>query len=124
MIVMLDVGSLKPATYNPRKISEEQKATLQESIRQLGFVMPVIVNKKNNTIIAGHQRTNAARQLGLKSVPVQFVDDIDIGDEIRFNQLHNANATNPSNAKYAGETFFGFTEKPCKEFTPISYNSA
>lgn len=46
MIVMLDVGSLKPATYNPRKISEEQKATLQESIRQLGFVMPVIVNKK------------------------------------------------------------------------------
>lgn len=103
MIDFIGIDKIKPAEYNPRKISEKQKEQLMESIQELGFVMPVIVNKANNVIIAGHQRTNAARQLGLNAVPVQFVENLDIGDEIRFNQLHNANATNPSSAKYTGK---------------------
>lgn len=123
MIDFIGIDKIKPAEYNPRKISEEQKAKLRESIQELGFVMPVIVNKANNVIIAGHQRTNAAIQLCLEAVPVQFVENLDIGDEIRFNQLHNANATNPSSAKYIGKPFEGYAEKPADEFRPITSNA-
>ncbi|MFA6244716.1 MAG: ParB N-terminal domain-containing protein, partial [Candidatus Hydrogenedentales bacterium] len=80
---------LKPASYNPRAISEECLAVLQDSIRTLGFVKPVIVTT-GNTLIAGHQRTKAASALGIEHVPAVILDGrVEIQDEIRFNQLHN-----------------------------------
>ena len=45
-----------------------------ESIRKFGFVDPVIVNKRNMHICGGHMRVRAAENLGMKQVPVVFVD--------------------------------------------------
>lgn len=90
MVEYINISSISPASYNPRKITEQQFERLRESISELGFIMPILVNKKNNTIIAGHQRTKAAKAIGMESIPVLWVKDIQIGDEIKFNQIHNA----------------------------------
>ena len=85
----IELAQLKPAPYNPRKISQEDFVTLQESLKDLGVVKPIIVNKENNVIIAGHQRTKAMQAIGITKCPAYYIRDINIADEIRFNQLHN-----------------------------------
>lgn len=90
MIEYIDINKIKPAEYNPRIINDEQIEELKKSINELGFVIPILVNKKNNVIIAGHQRTKTAKLCGLKKVPVIYIESIVIGDEIKFNQIHNA----------------------------------
>ena len=52
----IDINSLVPADYNPRKISEKDYKNLKNSINEFGVVDPIIVNLKDNTIIGGHQR--------------------------------------------------------------------
>jgi DNA modification methylase len=47
---------------------------LRRSIEAFGFVEPVVVRRKDNTVIGGHQRLEAAKALGLKKVPVVYVD--------------------------------------------------
>ena len=88
-IDFVSIDSIMGAPYNPRKINDEQFSELQKSISKVGFVVPIIVNRKNNTIIAGHQRTKSARALGIKTLPVKYVEDVSLGDEIKFNQMHN-----------------------------------
>lgn len=62
------IKDIQPAKYNPRRISDDKKEQLKESIRENGFCIPILVNKANNVIIAGHQRTKAATELGIKEV--------------------------------------------------------
>ena len=80
---------IKPADYNPRRISESAFAELKGSLKTLGFILPIIVNRKNMTIVAGHQRTKAAMAIGLTEAPCYYVSGIDIESEVRFNQVHN-----------------------------------
>lgn len=63
-----------PAPYNPRKISAQALEKLKASIRDLGFAEPVVVNKRNNVIVSGHQRVRAAKELGLTEIPVAYGD--------------------------------------------------
>lgn len=80
---------IKPAEYNPRRISKDAFEELKGSLEQLGLVLPIIVNKDNMTIVAGHQRTKAAMELGMTEAPCYYVSGIDIESEVRFNQVHN-----------------------------------
>lgn len=89
MIKTVDIKDVCPAAYNPRRISDEQFEKLQESLSIIGFTVPILVNSKNNVIIAGHQRTKAATALGITEVPAVMVSNVSAGDEIKFNQLHN-----------------------------------
>lgn len=82
------VELLRPAAYNPRAIDETAREDLKRSIRSIGFAKPVIVLEDGLTI-AGHQRGNAARALGLSTVPAFVLAEVNEADEIRFNQLHN-----------------------------------
>lgn len=84
------INKLVPAAYNPRRINDEKIEMLKESITKTGFIIPILVNESNNTIIAGHQRTKTAKLLGMTELPVNIIHDIDLGDEIRFNQIHNS----------------------------------
>lgn len=86
-IVSLD--ELIPASYNPRSIDDDSFVELRESLRVLGDLIPVIVNKDNNTIIAGHQRTKALKANGENTVKAFYVSNVNISDEILFNQMHN-----------------------------------
>lgn len=80
---------IKPADYNPRRISYGAFAELKGSLKTLGFILPIIVNRENMTIVAGHQRTKAAMAIGLTEAPCYYVSGIDIESEVRFNQVHN-----------------------------------
>tara|TARA_B100001094_G_scaffold313877_1_gene352135 strand:+ start:649 stop:1260 length:612 start_codon:yes stop_codon:yes gene_type:complete len=73
-IEQLDIDSLKPASYNPRNIDAEEMESLQRSLKQFGFVDPAIIRKKDNMIIGGHQRVEAAKRLGWETVPVIIMD--------------------------------------------------
>lgn len=61
MIEFTDINNIRPAPYNPRKIEKEQIEELKKSFNDIGFILPVLVNSKNNVIIAGHQRTKTAK---------------------------------------------------------------
>lgn len=72
-ITTLSIKKLKPAEYNPRKIDQDELQRLATSIKEFGFVDPVIVNK-DMTIIGGHQRVKAAKLLGWSDVPCNVLD--------------------------------------------------
>jgi len=68
------IDSLTPDPANPRRIPEAELEALTRSIREFGLVDPVIARAEDHTVIGGHQRLLAARRLGLKEVPVIFLD--------------------------------------------------
>lgn len=70
----VDIESLRPDPANPRKISDAELEALTRSVREWGFVQPVLVRREDGVVIGGHQRLLAARKLGIKRVPVIYVD--------------------------------------------------
>lgn len=112
---IVNTDSIKPASYNPRTIKEQQFISLKRSIKEFGMVIPLLVNSANRTIIAGHQRLKAAQAMGLHSVPVFFVKGIMPADEIKFNQIHNAIDLLP-NLKSVGPTKLGYNNDPADLF--------
>jgi ParB family chromosome partitioning protein len=83
------LARIEPAAYNPRRIDPASFSALRESIRLLGVIRPLIVTH-GGRLIAGHQRCRAMIAEGLNAAPVQVLDGVGLGDEVRFNQLHNA----------------------------------
>ena len=71
-VVPIDLLRQDPA--NPRRISAEELDSLERSLRQFGFIQPVIARRDDGTVIGGHQRLVAARRLGLKTVHVTYLD--------------------------------------------------
>ena len=83
------IADLRPADYNPRSIDDAALQALCESLKTLGIIKPVVA-LKDGLIVAGHQRTRAAKLAGLTHTPVCFLSKAPSpADEIRFNQLHN-----------------------------------
>ena len=73
-IEQIPIDDLRPDPANPRRISDEELDALERSVRQFGFVEPVLARREDATVIGGHQRLLAARRLGLTSVPVIWID--------------------------------------------------
>ncbi len=93
-IEYLDIDSLNPAPYNPRRHTPEALEQLKESIRRFGVVDPIIVNrepKRKNIVIGGHMRLKAMRQLHYKKVPAVFVNIPDVEKEKELNLRLNKN---------------------------------
>src|SRR5690554_2281006 len=65
----VSVSSLIPYARNSRTHSDEQVTKIAASIKEFGFLNPVIIDGENG-IIAGHGRIMAAKKLGIESVPV------------------------------------------------------
>lgn len=90
----VDISSLKPADYNPRKWSDKAIEDLKESVLRFGLVDPFIVNKAKSreyVLIGGHFRLAIAKELGYKTVPVVFVDIPDVEKEKELNLRLNKN---------------------------------
>lgn len=62
------IGELIPYTGNARTHSDKQIAQIAASIRQFGFTNPVLIDE-DGSIVAGHGRVAAAKQLGIAEVP-------------------------------------------------------
>lgn len=73
-IVFKNVNDLKEYDNNPR-INDDAIDKVAKSIEQFGFKVPVVVDK-DNTIVCGHTRLKASKQLGLKEIPCIIADDL------------------------------------------------
>ena len=72
---LVPVGKLVPYVNNARTHSKEQITKLRSSLREFGFVNPVIVDREFN-VIAGHGRILAAKEENIEQVPCVFVDHL------------------------------------------------
>lgn len=70
---MVKVSELIPYVNNARTHSQEQVNKLRSSLREFGFVNPVIIDADKN-VIAGHGRLMAAKEEGITEVPCVLVD--------------------------------------------------
>ncbi len=73
-IEQVPVDALRLSDYNPRQMDAEERAKLERSIAEFGMVDPIIARLEGREVIGGHQRLVAARNLGLATVPVCFLD--------------------------------------------------
>ena len=69
------VRELVPYKNNARIHTEEQVEKIAKSIAEFGFLNPVLIDKDKN-VIAGHGRILAAKKLGMKTVPVLYVEGL------------------------------------------------
>ena len=70
---LIPLGKLVPYVNNARTHSPEQLSKLRSSLREFGFINPVIIDRDFN-VIAGHGRIAAAKEEGITEVPCVFVD--------------------------------------------------
>lgn len=73
-IKMVKIDDIVPYENNPRHNADAIEP-VKESIRQFGFRVPMILDKEN-VIVAGHTRYEAAQALGMTEVPVIYADDL------------------------------------------------
>lgn len=69
------VKDLIPYEKNTKKHDDAQINNVAESIKQYGFVQPIVIDK-NNVVVIGHCRLLAAKKLKMADVPCVCVDDL------------------------------------------------
>lgn len=72
---LVDINKLIPYINNARTHSPEQIKKLRSSLREFGFINPVIIDRDFN-VIAGHGRIAAAKEENLKEIPCVFADHL------------------------------------------------
>lgn len=75
--IKLDINEVEPNREQPRRqFDEDALLELVDSIRQVGIIQPIVVQKKEGyfEIIAGERRWRAAKIAGLKEVPAVIRD--------------------------------------------------
>ena len=93
-VVYVNINELKESEYNPRQATKKEYDDLKKSIERFGFVDPLIVNSaanRKNIIIGGHFRYRVAKDMGIKEVPVVYVNVPDIEKEKELNLRLNKN---------------------------------
>ena len=70
---LISIDKLVPYVNNARTHSAEQILKLRSSLREFGFVNPIIIDREFN-VIACHGRLMAAKEEGIEEVPCVFVD--------------------------------------------------
>lgn len=66
---------LSPNPQNARKHPNQQIRQIGASIKQFGFVVPILIDR-NNRIIAGHARAEAAKLLDIEEVPTILLENL------------------------------------------------
>lgn len=73
-IIEMDISEVIPYANNPRDNSKAIDA-VAASIREFGFKVPVVIDR-NNILITGHTRLEAARKLGIQKIPAIRAADL------------------------------------------------
>jgi DNA modification methylase len=87
------VDRLRPWPRNARTHSRKQIRQIAESIRRFGFTNPVLINGENH-ILAGHGRVEAARELGIATVPCLRVEHMTAAEKRAYVLADNKLALN------------------------------
>ena len=72
---LVDINKLIPYVNNARTHSPEQITKLRSSLREFGFINPVLIDREYN-VLAGHGRICAAKEEGINEVPCVFVEHL------------------------------------------------
>jgi ParB-like chromosome segregation protein Spo0J len=73
-IELKPIDSIIPYARNPRR-NEKAIPKVKASLKEFGFRQPIVVDTEN-VIVVGHTRWLAAKELGLKEVPVHVADNL------------------------------------------------
>ena len=93
-IEQVAIEELKPADYNPRKWSDSARKGLTASLDEFGFVQPIVANsapERRGIIIGGNFKLSIAKEKGMKTLPVVWVNLPDIQKEKELNLRLNKN---------------------------------
>ena len=71
----ISVKDFIPYEKNTKKHDDVQINNVAESIKQYGFVQPIVIDK-NNVVVIGHCRLLAAKKLKMADVPCVCVEDL------------------------------------------------
>lgn len=74
-VVYKKLREITPYDKNAKKHDKTQIANVAESIKQYGFVQPIVIDR-DGVIVIGHCRALEAKKLGMKEVPCVCVDDL------------------------------------------------
>lgn len=80
-VLIKKVEDLKFAPYNPRVINEETFEKLKKSIKEFGYIVPIIYNKKTGNVIGGNQRLQALKDLNITKVEAIEVEMSEIREK-------------------------------------------
>lgn len=72
---LININKLIPHANNARTHSSDQIKKIQSSLREFGFINPVLIDK-NCSIIAGHGRVEVARREGMTEIPCVLVEHL------------------------------------------------
>jgi len=72
---LVPIEQLIPYANNARTHSSEQINKLRSSLREFGFINPVIIDR-DNSVLAGHGRILAAKAEGIPEVPCVYADHL------------------------------------------------
>lgn len=63
-IEKININDIKPAPYNPRVMIKKEMEKLKKGLKTHGLIDPIIIDlKDDNTVIGGHQRLEALKEL-------------------------------------------------------------
>lgn len=85
----MKLADMKPAEYNPRKITERALEGLGKSMEKFGNMVPMVWNKRSGNIVGGHQRYKTLVEAGVKEADVVVVD-LDDNEEMALNIALNS----------------------------------
>ena len=91
-IEYLEIGQLQPYERNAKKHDVDDVQAICRSIEQFGFSDPIGIWGKENTIVEGHGRLEAAKRLGLEKVPVIRLDHMTDEQRRAYALAHNKTA--------------------------------
>lgn len=90
-VATVKISLVEPNREQPRKFFDEEGITeLADSIRQYGVIQPLIVQNKGSyyEIVAGERRWRAAREAGLKEIPV-IIRDLSDQEKMEISLIEN-----------------------------------
>jgi DNA modification methylase len=87
------ICKLRPNKRNARTHSRKQIGQIAESIRRFGWTYPILVDESRN-VLAGHGRLEAAKQLGLKQVPIIVITGLSEAEKRALSLADNKIAAN------------------------------
>ena len=91
-IEYLSVDDLNPYDRNARKHTDDDVKYIKNSIEKFGFDDPIGIWGDDNTIVEGHGRLMAAKELGLEKVPVIRLDHLTDEERKAYALAHNKTA--------------------------------
>lgn len=125
-VELVDIDKLTGASYNPRTRDPERFELVKLSLSKLGWVLPMYVSE-NGEILSGHQRIDAAKELGAKQVPVVVLERLDLerrrGVNIVFNRATNDMHKNDSGSNLQDRMPMSIVEEAARGLEDIDPNS-